>query len=74
MLGDMSYCLYLIHLTIISLTVRVCSHFGWLATLSATGAVAGLVAASLLGAVVLHLRVERPLMRFVRGHTPRTCR
>jgi exopolysaccharide production protein ExoZ len=73
-LGDSSYCLYLIHLTVIPLIVRICGYLGLLAMLPASGVVAGLVGVSLVVAITLHVKLERPLMAFISSHTPRACR
>ena len=74
MLGDCSYGLYLIHLLVISLTVRLCSEIGILRLLPVGVLITTLVALPLAIAVTLHLRVELPIMTYVRKHTPRACR
>lgn len=74
MLGDCSYGLYLIHLLVIPLTVRVCSEIGILRLLPVGILIAALVALPVALAVMLHLRVELPLMAYLRKHTPRACR
>jgi exopolysaccharide production protein ExoZ len=74
MLGESSYCLYLIHLTIVPIAVRVCAGTGLLAMLPVSTIVAALVAMSVFAAVTLHVGVELPLMAFIRNRTPRICR
>jgi peptidoglycan/LPS O-acetylase OafA/YrhL len=73
MFGDSSYCLYLIHLTVVTIAIRACAHFGLLAIVPGV-AVAALVALALGTAVVLHIGVERPMARWLRRRTPRLCR
>ncbi len=74
MLGDASYCLYLIHLTVVPLSVRLFAQSGLLGILPVWTVVVLLVAGSSVIAVGLHMGVELPLMRFVRARTPRACR
>ena len=74
LLGDISYCLYLIHLAVIPVTIRISTHFGLLTLLPESIIVVALVALSLVVSVALHLGVELPLMMSIRRHTPRALR
>ena len=71
MLGNASYCLYLIHLSIIPPTIRLFAYFGLLTVLPSGLVVGVLVALSLVAAVALHLKIEAPMMVFIRRRTPR---
>nr|WP_294543144.1 acyltransferase [uncultured Rhodopila sp.] len=74
MFGDSSYCLYLIHLTVVTIAIRIGAHFGVLAAVPAGVAIAMLGALAIGAAVMLHVGVEGPLMRWIRRRTPRLCR
>jgi exopolysaccharide production protein ExoZ len=74
MLGDASYALYLIHLTVIPLAVRALARLGVLAAMPAAVTVAVLTSLCLCAAMALHKGVEVPLATFLRRHTPRACR
>jgi exopolysaccharide production protein ExoZ len=74
MLGNASYALYLIHLTVIPLAIRALAHFGFLAAMPASATVAVLTLLCLCAAIALHRGVEVPLATFLRGRTPRACR
>jgi exopolysaccharide production protein ExoZ len=74
MIGNASYSLYLIHLTIMPLLVRACARFGLLAVLPASVVVAAITALAVAASLALHLGLEVPLMNFIRKHTPRVCR
>jgi exopolysaccharide production protein ExoZ len=74
MLGDASYALYLIHLTVIPLAVRALAHFVFLAALPAAVTLAVLMVLCVCAALVLHKGVEVPLATFLHGRTPRACR
>jgi exopolysaccharide production protein ExoZ len=71
LIGDSSYCLYLFHLTIVTISVRICGQLGFLTALPATVVVALLILGSVVAALMLHLWVELPMMRFIRRRAPR---
>jgi peptidoglycan/LPS O-acetylase OafA/YrhL len=73
-LGDASYALYLIHLTVIPLAIRALARFGILAAMPAAVTVAMLMLLCLYAAIALHKGVEVPLATFIRERTPRACR
>jgi exopolysaccharide production protein ExoZ len=73
-LGDASYALYLIHLTVIPLAIRSLARLGVLAAMPAAVTVAVLTSLCLCAAMALHKGVESPLATFLRRHTPRACR
>jgi exopolysaccharide production protein ExoZ len=70
LMGDSSYCLYLFHLSIIPITVRIFGNLGLLAILPAEISALALVGLAVLASLVLHLRVEVPMMTFLRQHPP----
>ena len=74
MFGNSSYGLYLIHLTVVTIAIRMAAHFGVLATGPGGVAVAVLVALAVAAAVALHVGVERPIARWIQRRTPRLCR
>jgi exopolysaccharide production protein ExoZ len=74
LMGDASYCLYLSHLSIIPLLVRICSGIGLLTAVPVTVVVVLLIVASVLAGLALHLLVEAPMMMFIRKHTPRAMK
>jgi exopolysaccharide production protein ExoZ len=74
MLGDASYCLYLLHLSVIPLVVRIGAHFGVLSVLPVGILVTAVVVLSLVVAVTFHVWVELPMTQLIRRHTPRACR
>ena len=74
MLGNASYALYLVHLTVIPLAIRALAHFGVLAAMPAAITVAVLTLLCLCAAIAVHKTVEVPLATFIRRRTPRVCR
>ena len=74
MLGNASYGLYLIHLTVIPLTIRALARFGFLAAMPAAVTVSALMVLCLCAAISLHKAVEVPLATFLHRRTPRACR
>jgi exopolysaccharide production protein ExoZ len=74
MLGNASYSLYLIHLTVIPLAIRALARFGFLAAMPAAVTVAVLTWLCLGAAIALYKGVEVPLATFIRRRTPRACR
>jgi exopolysaccharide production protein ExoZ len=71
LIGDISYCLYLFHLSVVPLVVRVCSGLGLLAIMPVSLVVGLLIVVSVVSALMLHLWVEAPIMRFVRNRASR---
>lgn len=74
LLGDASYALYLVHGMILSAVGQIFARLapaGELATWLAFGATA--VGAAILGAVAVHLAVERPLLRVMTARPPRAA-
>jgi len=74
MLGNASYALYLIHLTVIPLAIRALARFGFLAAMPAAVTVSALMVLCLGAAIALHKAVEVPLATFLHRRTPRACR
>jgi peptidoglycan/LPS O-acetylase OafA/YrhL len=74
MAGDSSYGLYLIHFMVMGLLLRVCSLFGLLPAVPGAVLLGIMVGAAVLAAVALHICVEAPVMKFIRGRTPRAWR
>jgi exopolysaccharide production protein ExoZ len=72
--GNASYALYLIHLTVIPLAIRALASFGFLMAVPAAVTVAVLTLLCLCAAIALHKGVEVPLATFLRGRAPRACR
>jgi len=68
LLGEASYVLYLLHVPVISVTMKVLMALG-IGSLGMTGAwlsVAILTIACIASALAVHMMMERPLMRFLR--------
>ncbi len=61
MLGNASYALYLVHLTVIPLAICALARFGFLAAMPAAVTVAVLTLLCLCAAIALHKAVEVPL-------------
>jgi exopolysaccharide production protein ExoZ len=74
MLGNASYALYLIHLTVIPLAIRALARSGFLAAMPAAVTVSALMVLCLGAAIALHRAVEVPLATFLHRRTPRACR
>jgi exopolysaccharide production protein ExoZ len=72
--GDSSYCFYLIHFMVMGLLLRVCGQLGLLPLVPDWLLLFALVGLAFVAAVALHLGVEAPMMRFIRGRTPRRWR
>lgn len=64
-LGDVSYALYLLHVIVILLGVFVLRHVRPLVPVPLDVAYAGLVAASILAALLFTEHVERPMLRYL---------
>ena len=66
--GEISYCLYLIHLSIIPMAIRALAILGLLRPVPDGILVTGLIILSIAAAVILHLRIEVPMMTYIRKH------
>jgi exopolysaccharide production protein ExoZ len=69
LMGNASYALYLIHLTVIPLAIRVGARVGMLAALPTGATVAALAVLSIGVAIALHAWVEVPLTTLIRRRT-----
>ena len=68
--GETSYCLYLVHLSVIPVAIRVLADLGVLRTIPDGTLVIGLIVFSVLVAIILHQWIEAPVMALIRKHTP----
>ncbi|MDI4666070.1 acyltransferase [Xanthobacter autotrophicus] len=73
LLGDASYALYLVHGMVLSAVGQVLAHLPLPAPLSFFACALAGVGAALLAAIVLHLAVEKPLLRLMSAR-PRASR
>jgi peptidoglycan/LPS O-acetylase OafA/YrhL len=65
LLGDASYCLYLIHFPLIGAVLRVYNRFGVLDSASPNVVALSLIVVAVLGAIGLHKWVEAPILGWV---------
>ena len=70
LLGDASYALYLLHIPIISVGVKLAAGLGLSSTPALLMAYLALFAACVVAAVVFHITVERRLLRLFRRGPP----
>lgn len=65
LLGDSSYALYLIHIPIISLLVKLVLRFGPTSNTGLVGSFIGIFAICLASAILFHQRIERPMLAWL---------
>ncbi|MBI0534094.1 acyltransferase [Roseomonas sp. KE2513] len=66
-LGDVSYALYLVHVTVIANTLWLLAKSGMIEHVPVPVLAAGTLTASIAAAAVIHLKIERPVLRWAQG-------
>lgn len=66
-LGDVSYTLYLVHVTVIANTLWLLAKTGLIGHVPVAVLVAGTLTLSMTAAAIIHLKFERPVLRWAQG-------
>lgn len=66
-LGDVSYALYLVHVPVIANTLWLLAKTGLIGHVSTAVLTAGTLSASMAAAAIIHLKIERPVLKWAHG-------